>query len=350
MKTKKQVFFEWFTKNEGKLNNYSNAEIGELFNKKHPGVLTPQSGKSYAQRIRVGKIKADEFIEKEVPDVDPIPLIEDLAEVEPNFDTSFFESNMIDFPTSWAESYVPYRVDGPINLGVCSDIHIPYHDPLALSACFSEFKRRNIDGLYLNGDILDYEKISRFGSMPDGRYLKDEINSGRQFLQALRRMFPRIPIYFKSGNHEKRLETYIMQKAPELANAFGLDTPTQLGFQELGIIHIPENIVSQYGKLWIAHGHELGMGGGSINIARQVRLRVGVNIIVGHWHKHQEDQSRNLADDVHAAIALGCLCYLKPRYTGALNAWSQSAATVELLSPSGEFRVNTFKIIDGKVI
>lgn len=348
--TKKQVFFNWFKKNEAKLVDYSCGEVADLFNKKNPGILTKSSCKAYTQRIRVGEIKAEDFLEKPTPEVEAIPLIEDLAEAKPNFDTTFFESNMIEFPTSWAESYVPYKIEGPVNLGICSDIHIPYHDSLALSACFSEFKRRNVDGIYLNGDILDYEKISRFGSMPDGRYLKDEINTGREFLKALRRMFPRIPIYYKSGNHERRLESYIIQKAPELANAFGLDTPTQLGFQELDIIHVPENIVSQYGKLWIAHGHELGMGGGSINIARQVRMRVGVNILVGHWHKGQQDQSRNLADETHAAWALGCLCYLKPRYTGAINAWSQSAATVEILNTKGEFRVNTFQIIDGKII
>jgi hypothetical protein len=141
-----------------------------------------------------------------------------------------------------------------------------------------------------------------------------------------------------------------MSKAPELANVYGMDTPSLLGLSDLNIIHIPENIVSKFGKLWIAHGHELGMGGGSVNIARQVRLRVGVSLICGHWHKAQQDQSRNLADESHAVWALGCLCYLKPRYTGALNQWTQSAATVELLNDRGEFRVNTFQIIDGKVI
>lgn len=343
-----KIVFDWYQKNKDKLANTSNKKAGVKFNERYPEIATASSASAYIQRIRSGKLTEEYFYEEEIPELDEVEL-EPEKEPEPNFNTSFFEKNMIEFPVSWAESYVPYKIDGPVNLGICGDIHIPYHDTLALSACFSEFKKRNIDGLYLNGDILDYEKISRFGSMPDGRYLKDEINAGREFLKALRRMFPKIPIYYKSGNHERRLESYIMSKCPELANAFGMDTPTQLGFHDLDIIHIPENIVSQFGKLWVAHGHEIAIGGG-VNIARQARLKVGVNIIIGHFHKHQEDQSRNLADDVHTAIALGCLCYLKPRYTGALNQWSQSAATVDLLSSTGEFRVNTFKIINGKVI
>jgi len=201
-----------------------------------------------------------------------------------------------------------------------------------------------------NGDIMDFEKISRFGSMPDGRYMKDEIEVGLAFLKALRRMFPTIPIFWKDGNHEKRLTSYIIQKAPELANMYGMDTPSMMKLNEFNITYVPENIVSRYGRLFLAHGHELGMGGGSINIARQVRLRVGVNILVGHWHKQQFDQSRNLADETHASWALGCLCYLKPRYTGALNNWNQGAATVELLNEKGEFRVNTFTILNGKII
>jgi predicted phosphodiesterase len=266
----------------------------------------------------------------------------------PDFEDPLAET--IDFPQSWSEINEPYTIQGVTNLGICNDIHLPYHDKFAVQACFAEFKRRNVDGIYLNGDIMDMENVSRFESAPNGRYLKDEIDVGRAFLKSLRKMFPNIPIYWKDGNHEKRLESYITGRCEELANLYGMDIPTLLQLQDLDITYIPEQKVSKFGNLWIAHGHELGLRSGTVNIARQVRMRVGVNIIFGHWHKNQTDSSRNLADEIHSAWAVGSLCYLKPRYTGVLNQWTQGGATVQLHENKKSFTVHPFQIQDGVVI
>lgn len=344
-----KIVFDWYQKNKDKLANISNDKAGVKFNERYPEIATASSASTYIQRIRSGKLTEEYFYEEEIPELDEVEL-EPEKEPEPNFNTSFFEKNMIEFPVSWAESFVPFDITGVNNLGICSDIHIPYHCELSLAACFSEFKKREVDGIYLNGDTMDFEKISKFGKIPDGRYLKDEIEVGLSFLKALRRMFPTIPIFWKDANHEDRLQRFINEKVPELTKLYGMDVRTMMKLDEFNITHIPENIVARFGKLHILHGHEIGLGSGSVNVARQVRLKTGVNTLVGHWHKSSFDQSRNLADETHAAWSLGCLCYLKPRYMGALSQWSNGAATVELLNDKGEFRVNTFSIVNGKVI
>jgi predicted phosphodiesterase len=299
-------------------------------------------------RIIINKIRKGEIVVK------PDPVIEafDKLTNENKEETADFSdplNMLIDFPGSWAEINDPITIQGIKRLGICNDIHLPYHDKFAVQACFAEFKKRQVDGIYLNGDIMDLEDVSRFEKMPDGRYLKDEIEVGRSFVKSLRKLFPNIPIYWKDGNHEKRLESYVASKAPELVKLFGMDIPTQLELAEHDIIHVPEHKVARFGKLWIAHGHELGLKSGTVNIARQVRMRVGVNVIFGHWHKQQVDTSRNLADEVHGAWAVGCLAYLKPRYTGVLNQWTQGAATVDL-NDDGSFQVSPFQIVDGVVV
>lgn len=348
-KTKMEVFYSWYKKNESKLINVSSAKVGKLFSDQNDNFLTASSADSYCQRIRRGLVNESYFYAEETPELEAISLEEE-NEPEPNFNKEFFESNMVEFPVSWAEEVVPYDIIGIYNLGICSDIHLPYHDCMALTACFSEFKKRKVDGIYLNGDTLDFEKISRFGKIPDGRYLKDEVEVGLSFLKSLRRMFPNIPIFWKDANHERRLQSYINEKCPELSKLYGMDVRTMMKLDELDITHIEENIVSRFGKLHIVHGHEIGIGSGSVNVARQVRLKTGTNTLCGHWHRASFDQTRNLADETHAAWSLGCLCNLKPRYIGALSQWSQGAATVELLNDKGEFRVNTFSIVNGKVI
>jgi predicted phosphodiesterase len=348
-------FYLWYTENEVKmgLKDLSMYDVADVYAKVFPNDNRPVwTLRNYTARVRRGTVPS--FKQEKVQEIAD-NILDNLAEAERGFgdlapaDFDDPLSNLIDFPTSWAEINEAIVIDGVKRLGVCNDIHLPYHDKFAVQACFAEFKKRQVDGIYLNGDIMDLEDVSRFEKMPDGRYLKDEIEVGRQFVRSLRKLFPDVKIYWKDGNHEKRLESYVSSKAPELVKLFGMDIPTQLGLADHDIVHIPEHKVAKFGKLWLAHGHELGLKSGTVNIARQVRMRVGVNVMFGHWHKNQQDSSRNLADEVHSAWAIGCLAYLKPRYTGVLNQWTQGGATVDL-HDDGNFTVNQFQIADGVVI
>lgn len=349
---------EWILKSdkEGLTSNLSNNEACKVFQVLHPDVeVSFESLRSYIQRARSGNLpkwkdaidinEVAKSIEKNIEEAKV--FMKEYEDVLPDFNDPL--GYLIDFPNSWSEVNEPIVIQGIKRLGVCNDIHLPYHCPYAVRACFSEFKKRGVDGIYLNGDIMDLEEVSRFEKMPTGKFLKDEIEVGRKFLESMRKMFPTIPIYWKDGNHEKRFQSYINTKCEDLANLYGMDIPTQLQFDKYDIQYVPEHKVAKFGKLWIAHGHELGLKSGTVNIARQVRMRVGVNVMFGHWHKNQNDSSRNLADEVHSAWAIGCLCYLKPRYTGVLNQWTQGGATIDL-HDDGNFTVSAFQIQDGVVI
>ena len=342
----RQILNKWLTENDanGITMGIGLERVARLFLKMHPELkLSYSTARGYVADSRSGRIKD---FDRDLGDVEKA-ILGDGAIGEADFNDPL--GTVVDFPNSWSEINEPVVIQGVTKLGVCNDIHLPYHDKFAVQACFAEFKKRKVDGIYLNGDIMDLEDVSRFEKMPDGRYLRDEIEVGRSFVKSLRKLFPNIPIYWKDGNHEKRLEAYVASKAPELVKLFGMDIPTQLELEEYGIIHVPEHKVAKFGKLWIAHGHELGLKSGTVNIARQVRMRVGVNVMFGHWHKNQQDSSRNLADEVHSAWAIGCLAYLKPRYTGVLNQWTQGGATVDL-HEDGSFTVNQFQIADGVVM
>jgi len=351
MTSKKQII-EWLKKQEEDIQTsaLTERELATLFCKLFPdSKFSWHTIRRWIQLMRNGKliennkVDLDEIANQMLSNIDGAKIFE----TTPDFSDPL--SNLIDFPISWSEVNEPVVIQGIKRLGVCNDLHIPYHCQYGVRACFSEFKKREVDGIYLNGDILDLEEVSRFEKMPTKMYLKDEIDVGRKFLDSLRKLFPNIPIYWKDGNHEKRLQSYIATRCDELANLYGLDIPTQLQFDKYDIQYVPEHKVAKFGKLWIAHGHELGLKSGTVNIARQVRMRVGVNVMFGHWHKNQNDSSRNLADEVHSAWSIGCLCYLKPRYTGVLNQWTQGGATIDL-HEEGNFTVSAFQIQDGVVI
>ena len=58
---------------------------------------------------------------------------------------------------------------------IMSDIHFPHHTMSALGAALDFGVQQHIDGIYLNGDIIDFKSISRWDKEPDTIRLADEI-------------------------------------------------------------------------------------------------------------------------------------------------------------------------------
>lgn len=120
--------------------------------------------------------------------------------------------------------------------GVISDIHAPFHGPEYELALFvlTDLK---IKTLIINGDFLDFYGCNLHGPRhPEIQtYLEDEIHWGREELKRLRKKFDRI--IFCLGNHETRLERFILQKCPTVWGFFNL--ARMLNCEELGIEVIP---------------------------------------------------------------------------------------------------------------
>lgn len=103
------------------------------------------------------------------------------------------------------------------NIVVLSDIHIPFHDTKAVKCALDFVKNERPDIVVLNGDILDMFMLSRF-TKGEGRNPMEEITMCREFLKDLREVSRNADIYYVIGNHETRLEHYVLNKAPELAS------------------------------------------------------------------------------------------------------------------------------------
>ena len=114
--------------------------------------------------------------------------------------------------------------------GVINDLHIPFHDHRAVSLVLDIFQDIGISILYLNGDILDFYSIHAHGAKhPDIRVnLESEIESGLDFIKLLKKKLPNTKIIFISGNHEFRLDRFIMNNAPAFWNIVKLESQLQL--------------------------------------------------------------------------------------------------------------------------
>lgn len=95
------------------------------------------------------------------------------------------------------------RVLSSATVYVASDIHFPYQDDKAIDAFLSAVEKGKPDIIVLNGDLLDFYKLSRFSKDPSGKNPEEEIEMCKNFLQRLRDTAGRNPrIYYTIGNHE----------------------------------------------------------------------------------------------------------------------------------------------------
>lgn len=228
---------------------------------------------------------------------------------------------------------------------IISDLHIPYHDLHALKGALQYGLDRNADAVILNGDIIDCHALSRYVQDPRERDFPREIDQTKQFLRALRSIFPNAEIVFNDGNHSERLETYFFTKAPELlgmSELFELDKI--LHFEELGIKRLKRTTHIKLGRLNVLHGHEFGKGGG-INPARWLYLKAGKNALIGHFHRASAHTEQDMEGTLTSCWSTGALC--QRQLYAPYAKWSTGFAWVEV--DGKNFRVENRTFVDGEI-
>lgn len=232
---------------------------------------------------------------------------------------------------------------------ILSDIHLPYHEIEPIQIALEYGYKHNVDSIYLNGDILDFYKVSRF--IKDGSMMtvKEERDMFFEFIGWIKQNFD-VPIFFKVGNHEERLAHYINEKSPELASLPELSLQNFLKLDELGIQFIDGRQKCVMGKLIVVHGHEFGESIFSpVNPARGLFLRAKCSVLAGHNHQTSEHHENNLKNDSMACFSVGSLCQLSPAYRPfAYTKWNHGFAIPEI-DTDGSFTVNNMRIINGQV-
>ena len=138
---------------------------------------------------------------------------------------------------------------------VIGDIHGPWVDDRAVDLFLYIVKDLKISHLILNGDILDFYNINAHGPKdPDVQTsLEDELNWGVNFMERLRKELPKVEIIYIFGNHEFRLDRFIMKNAPAFWNMLRLEKMLQL--KRFDIKWIPYNERYKVGNtsLFIQH-------------------------------------------------------------------------------------------------
>ena len=262
--------------------------------------------------------------------------------------------NKID-PNKLPRSYVDVTPSRPFIIPtdrdralVISDIHAPYHDNVALSIALNYGVKHKANCVIINGDLIDFHKISRWQKNPMYRDVHEELETARQILRVIRDTFPEALILFLEGNHDARWPNYLAQ-IPELAKDPDLTLERRLKLDELNITYLPSNRYAKFRKLPIIHGHQF-RGSSPVNAARGAFLQSLESVLVGHHHQASTHPNRTaFSGKLMIAHSSGCLCDLNPAYSPFSNRTMHGFVFLYGMK-NGKYRVDNKWIYKGEIL
>ena len=129
------------------------------------------------------------------------------------------------------------------------------------------------------GDFADAETLSAHpATRPGQRDFEDELGEVNKCLDQLDRIGASRKIYV-SGNHEFRLDRYLMERAPAMFRS--IQWPRLLNLRERGWEWVPYRKSVKVGKLHVTH--DTGTAG--MNAHRQAAKAFGGSAVIGHTHR-----------------------------------------------------------------
>lgn len=218
---------------------------------------------------------------------------------------------------------------------VLNDLHIPFHSTSAVNLVMSVAKDVQVDEIIINGDLLDFYNINSHGPKHPHviSSLEDEIYEGRTFLEELRDLFPKAKIHFIYGNHEHRLDRFIMQYCKAFFNLVKLES--MLNLKGLKIDHTPYNSpLKVCPDLYVQHSPpSYGVNGARTSLLK----KHDASFIWGCSHRVQ-----------HATITGHTSNIYQAWFNGWLGSTSQSKSHKEVFSYAKEHHEwqQAFSIVD----
>ncbi len=234
--------------------------------------------------------------------------------------------------------------DGVRRWVVLSDVHVPFEDAWLLGGVLGWMGTQVLDGVILNGDILDCEKISRFFSLNPVAF-EDEVVRCASWVDrvevAARRRNDDVELHWHDGNHEARVERWLADRGPEIAGLTDkhgdakISVPSLLGLRDRGwryrTYHQTFELVP---GLFVEHGDKVSKH--SAYTAKNIQFDKGASVVVGHTHR-QGLFCKSDRNGVHRALEGGCLCIVNPSYITEKSAnWQQGFVVIDLF-PDGSW-------------
>jgi len=189
-----------------------------------------------------------------------------------------------------------------------SDLQVPYHHPRAVKALAKFINDWQPDVVQCVGDELDAPQVSRWTRGMRGEYL-GKLHKDRDV--AVRILEQLGVTHLSRSNHgSDRLESYLRQNAPALADEPELRYERYMRLDELGITYHRQ--MFEFAPGWLlGHGDEGGLSGQAGTTGTKLARAVGKSVCIGHTHRaaivpHTEAFGGKVTRTVYG-MEVGCL-------------------------------------------
>lgn len=198
----------------------------------------------------------------------------------------------------------------PGRILIVPDTHAPFHDRLVWGAMLDWAHRNGPWATVIHlGDLADFYSVSDHDKDPRRAHnLVEECAVTNNLIADLNKLGAAHRVFCK-GNHEYRLDRYLMRQAPALLGAVSLDGLLHLD----GWLQVPYGQMARVGNLHATH--DVGKSGQ--NATQQTAAAVGHNVVFGHTHRAQL---------LYFGTALG------ERYVSATCGWLGDTAAADYVS------------------
>lgn len=242
----------------------------------------------------------------------------------------------------------PYVFDNKHNKAlVMSDWHYPYTSMSSLDLTLEYANKENVDCIILNGDILDFSTISRFISKPNEMRVMEQIEGVKNLLAWMQSVM-NVKIVYHAGNHDIRVEHYVLRQAPELYHQNKLNKLLML--EDMKIDYVEDYRYMKFGNLNIAHGHHIVKGiFAPVNPARGAYTKTNTSTLISHVHRTSEHIETDMNGKVIGCYSIGCMTDITPDYNPQVSKHNQGFAIVTKDPITNDFEVNNKKIINNKI-
>jgi len=230
-------------------------------------------------------------------------------------------------PPSQAKEWTPFVIEACNRVAVISDIHLPFHKESVIEQWYADAQEYEPSVILINGDLLDFYRLSRFEKDPNERDTAFEIDQAHTFFEWLTCRFE-ADIIFKLGNHDERWKKYLWNHAPEFSKLKQFELHEILELEEFGITPVDDKRIVMAGDMPILHGHEV-QGSSSISPARALASKMSNSAIQSHCHRSSEYLERNVLGDWIKSYSTGCMCELTPEFS-RINRWNNGYAFVDI--------------------
>ena len=229
---------------------------------------------------------------------------------------------------------------------IWSDTHASQHDKDAIKLAAKITKSIGPDIFIHLGDAINCDAFSPWIIDPRavGSFESECDDFVHDIIRPIDLAAPKAERHFIAGNHDEWLYRWACKNAPQLVYSKRWALSSLLGLDQFGFkLHSrimpynhdpkapylpPEPL--RLGSLYLMHGHEEKRlaTGNRVNIAKAYLQFFNCNLIIGHWHKSQQDSIVDMKGDVRSCWVASCLQGKQVSYS-MLPQWTQGIIAVD---------------------